>query len=262
MTDTAIATSARPPLSLTFGSLLRADLTVLVRSWRSLMFSIILPLVPLIITAFETSSSIAGAGIDAAAILIGVSITFGLLSSDLMGYSLGIARDRENGVFQRLRVTPAPTWTIMVSRLLTHLIVNVILTLVVTTIGAIVHGITLGIAQYLLLIPASLIAGAVFLSIGQALVGLLNTSTLVAAVGRFVFIALVLAGLLGVTGVLGDGFKTFSQWTPIGATVQLFHTAIALTGWTVTDTGAVLACLGYIAIFGFLGIRFFRWNAR
>ncbi len=45
-------------------------------------------------------------------------------------------------------------------------------------------------------------------------------------------------------------------------TVELFRSALTLTRWTNTDTGALIACTGYIVIFGFLGIRYFRWDAR
>lgn len=255
---TSPSASARPPLSLTFGSLLRADATVLSRSWRLLLFNIGLPIIVLVITSFELQGR--SAGVDVVATLVGVSIAFGLMSSDVMGYPLGIARDRENGVFQRLRVTPAPTWTIMVSRLVLHLVVNIVLVVIVATIGAIVHGLPLGFMQYLLLIPVAIIAGAVFLSIGQALAGLLKSATLIGAVGRVVFLVLALVGLFGLTGALGPDFKTVAQWTPMGATVQPLHTALVDGGWTTADTNAILACLGYTVIFSLLGIRYFRWQ--
>jgi len=45
-------------------------------------------------------------------------ITIGLIAIGLIGYSNMMARDRERGVFQRLRLTPATTWDIMFSRLM------------------------------------------------------------------------------------------------------------------------------------------------
>ncbi len=209
---TSLTASARPSLRLTFGSLMRADFTVLLRSWNALPLNIGLPIIVLVITAFESHT----ADPSAAALLVGIAIAYGFMSSDIMGYALNVALDRETGVFQRLRVTPAPTWAIMVSRIIVHLVVNIVLAVIVATIGAIVHGLTLGIAPYLLLIPTAIVAGAVFLSIGQALAGLLTSSTLIAAVGRVVFIILGLLGGLGLTGLLGSAFTTFSDWTPSG----------------------------------------------
>ena len=74
--------------------------------------------------------------------MIGLAITYGLLSTSLLGYAITIARDREKGVFQRLRVTPAPTWTIMTSRLAMQAIANLIIAIVVVIVGTRIHHIS------------------------------------------------------------------------------------------------------------------------
>src|SRR5664279_2839049 len=107
----------RPPIGLIFGSLLRADFTVLVRSGRTLILNIVLPIFILFITNQHAANGSAGSVLVSALFSIGLALTYGLMASSLIGYSLSISRDREAGVFQRLRVTPAPTWAIMTSRL-------------------------------------------------------------------------------------------------------------------------------------------------
>lgn len=256
MTDTTA--SARPPLRLTLGSLLRADLAVLGRSWRLQALNLGLPLFVLAVSRLGRQGRPVDA--DTAATVVGVAITVGPLAAGVLGYSLGIARDRESGVFQRLRVTPTPTWTIMTSRLSLHVVVNIAVAMVVATVGAVVFTFSLGVVPYLLLVPAAIIAGTVFLSLGQAMAGLLTSAALVNAVGRVVFIVLYLAGFLGLGGGLGTQFKTIAQWTPVGSTAEEFHAVLAGGDWTATDIGAVLACLGYILIFSVLGIRYFRWD--
>ena len=256
---TSPTASARPPLSLTLRSLLRADLAVLGRSWRMQALNLGLPLLVLASSWLGRQGKPVAA--DTAATVVGVAITVGPLAAGVVGYSLGIARDRENGVFQRLRVTPAPTWTIMASRLSVHVVVNIVVAMVVATVGAIMFTFSLGVVPYLLLVPAAIIVGAVFLSLGQAMAGLLTSATLVNAAGRVVFIVLYLTGFLGLNGGLGPRFKTIAQWTPVGSTADLFHAALVPGGWTATDMGAVLACLGYVLIFSVLGIRYFRWDA-
>ena len=97
---------------------------------------------------------------------------------------------------------------------------------------------------------------------GQALVGLVRSVTTVNAAGRILFIVLILLGLLGASGILGDTLKNISTWSPVGALSQLFSAVLNLNSWSATDTGVLLACLGYIAVFGFIGIRWFRWDPR
>ena len=54
------------------------------------------------------------------------------------------------GVFQRLRVTPAPTWTIMTSRLAVQVVANLIIAVVVLVIGSAIHHLSLDVGQYAL----------------------------------------------------------------------------------------------------------------
>ena len=102
-------TAAGPPLRLVLSSLLRADFLVFLKHRRALIISMILPLFVLV----STSGNKATDKFGGAEFVIGLAISYGLLSTALIGYALTVARDREKGVFQRLRVTPAPTWTIM-----------------------------------------------------------------------------------------------------------------------------------------------------
>lgn len=250
MTEAAL--SARPSLGLTLRSLLTADLAVLLRSRQTFIFNLAVPIVILLITNRGRLGD--------PAFLIGMAISYGLISSALMGYSLTVARDREAGVFQRLRVTPAPTWAIMTSRLAVQLLAAIVLTLVVEVVGSIIHRVAYSAGVYLLMLAVSLLGAAVFLSIGQALVGLVTSVPAVGAITRVLYILLVLTGILGPTGILGDDFRTFSDWTPVGALITLYTAAGDLGAWSWSDTGALLACAGYIVVFAFVGIRWFRWE--
>lgn len=248
----AAPTAIVPPIGLTLRSLIRADATVILRSRQAIVLNLVLPLLILVVT---DRGKLGDPGF-----LIGMAITYGLLSSALIGYSINVARDREAGVFQRLRVTPTPTWAIMVSRLGVQLVVNLLVSVVVMIVGSILHGISFGVGSYLLMLVVSIIGAAVFLSIGQAVVGLVKSAAVVNAIGRVLYIVLILTGILGSTGILGQGFETFADWTPVGALITLFAFALDLGSWSWSSTDAIIACAGYIVIFAFIGIRWFRWD--
>jgi ABC-2 type transport system permease protein len=258
VTDTAIR---RPPLGLVLQSLMRADFLVLTRSGRTLVLNFATPLLILLITSINHQKN-RNLTFGGPAFVIGMAITYGLVSSSLIGYSATVARDREVGVLQRLRVTPAPTWTIMVSRLVVQVIANTLMTIVALVAGSIVYQVVFTPAAYVLLFAVSLLGGAVFLSMGQALVGLVRSASTINAAGRILFIVLILLGLLGASGILGDTLRSVSTWSPVGALSQLFSAVLNLTAWSATDTGVLLACFGYVAVFGFIGIRWFRWDPR
>ncbi|WP_415856075.1 ABC transporter permease [Sinomonas sp. G460-2] len=251
MTDTL--TPIVPPLSLTLRSLLRADTAVLFRSRQALVLNLLLPLIILFVTN-------RGGKLGNPGFLIGMAITYGLLSSALIGYSTTVARDREAGVFQRLRVTPTPTWAIMVSRLTVQLAMNLAVSVLVMIVGSIMHSTAFTVGEYLLMLVISLLGAAVFLSIGQALVGVIKSVTAINAIGRVLFIALVLTGILGSTGILGDDFRNFAAWTPVGALINLFSAVLNIAPWASDATNGLIASLGYIVVFAWLGIRWFRWE--
>jgi ABC-2 type transport system permease protein len=250
-------TFRRPPLGLALRSLLRADAIVLLHSRVATVLALALPVVILVATSFGKTRG----GLGAPNVIIGLALTLGLLTSCLLGYSLTLARDREIGVLQRLRVTPAPTWTIMSSRIAVQVITNLIASLIVLIVGVILHGLTPGPGQYLLVLVVAALGAAMFLAMGQALVGLVTSTGAVNAIGRILFIVLVLLGLLGGSGVLGDVIQNIALWSPVGVLMRLFADTIAGTAWVDQDWYALLACAGYVAVLAFIGIRWFRWSS-
>ena len=256
--STPQGTVAGPPLRLVFTSLLRADFLVFLKHRRALIISMVLPVFVLI----STSGNKATDKFGGAEFVIGLAISYGLLSTALIGYALTVARDREKGVFQRLRVTPAPTWTIMTSRLTMQAVANLIIAIAVVIIGSLIHHISPSAGQYALVLLVSILAGAVFLSLGQALVGLVKSADSVQAVARVLFAVLILLGLLGQSGDLGSFWSSVARWSPVGAVMTLFAGVLDLHTWYSRDTLSVLACLGYVIVFAGIGIRWFQWDAR
>jgi ABC-2 type transport system permease protein len=255
---TSAKPNAGPSLQLIFRSLLRADFAVFLKRRRALVISMILPVFLLI----TTSSSQATHNFGGAVFVIGLAIAYGLTATSIMGYALTVARDREKGVFQRLRVTPAPTWTIMASRLAMQSGVNLILALVVVIIGTRMHHLSPSAGQYALVLLVSILGGAVFLSIGQALVGLVRSAETVQAVARLLFAALIVLGTLGQSGALGGFWQTVSHWSPVGAVMTLFAGVLDLSAWHSRDTLSLVACCAYVIVFGGVGVRWFQWDAQ
>jgi len=247
-----------PPVPLILTSLLRADFVVFLKNRRVLLVSALLPVFLLV----TTNSSKAVQHFGGAVFIIGLAIAYGLAATSIMGYALTVARDRELGVFQRLRVTPAPTWTIMASRLGMQVIANLVIALVVVIIGTRMHHLSPSAGQYALVLLVSILGGAVFLSIGQALVGLVKSADTINAVARIIFIALVILASLGQSGALGSVWESISRWTPMGLVMTLFAGVLDLSAWYGRDTLALVVSVAYIAVFAGIGIRWFQWDAR
>lgn len=258
------ASTASPRTGLIFRSLWRADFTVLLRSGRTLLLNIAVPILYLVIADLHTLLQLGGrspAGWTTQ-FTISLAVTVGLMSASVMGYASTIAQDRATEVFQRLRVTPAPTWAIMTSRLLVQIVVALIMTVIVVVLGCIIHGTLFSAGQYLLVGCVSLLGGAMFLAIAQAIAGLIRSAAGVNAAGRVLFIVFLLLGLLGAGGILGDAVRDISDWTPVGALITVYSGVLDAADWGWTNTSGLIATIGYVVIGAFVGIRWFRWESR
>ncbi len=237
--------------------LLRADTTAQVRAPLSLVFTFALPLILLVATGLGKNA----AALGGPEFRISLALTVGLVSIGTVGYSLAIARDRDTGVFQRLRVTPTPTWTIMVSRWIVQLGAVLVMAIVVLVVAALFVGVTLPPQDYLFTVLVALLGSAVFLSIGQAIVGLIASADTLNAAGRLIYVPLIGLSLFGDTDRLGTTVEMVSRWSPGGCLETLLSAAMGATPWSDQVWGALFASFGYTLVFAVIGIRWFRWVA-
>jgi ABC-2 type transport system permease protein len=239
--------------------LLRADITTQLRSYRSLFLSFALPILVLIVTS---SGGKRAAKLGGADVVVQLALTVGLVSICTIGFSTLVARDRDRGIFQRLRVTPAPAWTIMGSRWIVQVMAVLVMSIVVLIAGAAIVGVGLSAGGYVATVVVALLGSAVFLSIGQAIVGLIPNADTLNAAGRLLYIPLIGLSLFGQSDVLGTPFELVSRWSPGGCLETLLSSAMGATSWTGQTWGAVLASAAYVVVFAGVGIRWFRWTGR
>jgi len=247
-----------PMLGRTMRALLEADLSVQIRNRRALLLSIALPLVLLFALSAGKRADVFGDPLSRVA----SCLTLGMTSTAILGYSLTIARDRERGVFERLLVTPTPPWAILVSRLTVHVIAMLLMAIAILVAAGVFEGVSLSAQALVLTLLAVVFSSAVFLSVGQALVGLVRSADTVNAVSRFVYIPLFALGLLGHVDVLGTTFETIARWSPGGAVAALLSASMHPSTWSSDTWWAALASVIYSVVFAGIGIRWFQWRAR
>ncbi|MHA4806483.1 ABC transporter permease [Flavitalea flava] len=247
--------TALPKISTVFSSLLRADLTT---QWRNRRSSVLVILVPTIIL-ISWKGLVDKLGGPFA---LSNCITVGLTAIGLMGYSNSIARDRDKGIFQRLRVAPAPNWAIMMSRLTVQLVMIMIMTLAIFIVGHNYDKITLSPTGYIFSFLMAIVGGAVYLSLGQVIVGMIKNPETVSATTRLVYFAFIMIGMFGELGVLGKEIGDAVKWSPYGTVKRLLSDSMQPGTWDSHTTMALLLTLGYTLVFTVLGIKWFRWNTR
>jgi ABC-2 type transport system permease protein len=238
--------------------LFATDLLVLLKNKRAILAGILVPLYMLFIIN-RTGGKLGGADYLASVALV---IIIGIMITSISVYPQTVARDRERGVFQRLRVTPAPTWTIMTSRLLVQVIANFVITLIVLVVAGLQHHLPLGIDGYVTVLLVATLGGMMFLSIGQTFAGLVKSAATVSATANLLYLVLLLSGILGPLGVLGTTYQNITQWTPVGTIITVLAGALHQTAWNGHMWWSLAACFGYISVCSFIGIKWFQWEAR
>src|ERR1700749_4259999 len=111
-----------PSYKAVLKALFRANLRTQWRKRRAVIMSLLVPII-FIISWKSLIPEIGGAGV------LSICIAIGFPAIGLMSYSQTIARDRERGVFQRLRAAPIPTSAIIISRITVQVVVIVFMTL-------------------------------------------------------------------------------------------------------------------------------------
>jgi ABC-2 type transport system permease protein len=242
-----------PKTSAVLSSLLRADLTTQWRNRRSFVLVLLVPVIILI--SWQGIIDKLGA-----AFALSSCITIGLVAVGLMGYSNSIARDRDKGVFQRLRVAPMPSWCIMTSRLIVQLLMILLLTILVFIAGNNIDHITLTPVGYAVTFFTAIVGGAVYLGLGQLIVGLIQNPETVNSTSRLIYFLFIMVGMFGEFGILGEQVKHIVIWSPYGTVKRVIAAGMQPSTWDGEITMALLVTIGYAAAFAVIGIKKFKWN--
>lgn len=245
-----------PKASSAFSALLRADLTTQWRNRRSFVLVLLVPVI-ILISWQGVIDKLGGA-----AFVLSSCITIGLVAIGLMGYSNSIARDRDKGIFQRLRVAPIPLWCIMGSRLTVQLMMILLLTILVFFAGYYVDHVSIAPIGYALTFFTALLGGAVYLGIGQMIVGLIKNPETVNSTCRLVYFLFILVGMFGDLGLLGDQVQHLTAWSPYGTVKLIIKRGMEPGKWDSTASIALLVTIGYAILFAVIGIRKFKWNSK
>jgi len=155
-----------------------------------------------------------------------------------------------------------PTWTIMVSRLTVQLAMIILMTTAVFVFGHQIDKISLSATGYALTYLAAIAGGALYLGLGQVIVGLIVNPETVNSTTRLVYFVFIMVGMFGDLGALPDQLTKIVHWSPYGTVKTMLAASMEPSKWTNETSMALLASLGYTLVFTFLGIRKFKWNTR
>jgi len=244
-----------PKTSTVLTSLLRADFTTQWRNRRSVVLTLVVPVI-ILISWKGLVKTLGGP------FALSNSITIGLVATGLMGYTNAIARDRDKGIFQRLRVAPVAPWSIMASRIFVQLVMIISVTTAVFIAGVEYDGITLSPAGYACTYFTAIMGGLVYLSLGQMITGLITNPETVNSTTRLVYFVFIMVGMFGELNILGHTVHDLEHWSPYGTVKTILADSMEPGKWNRDTSIALLVTFLYTAVFATLGIKKFKWSSK
>jgi ABC-2 type transport system permease protein len=168
-----------------------------------------------------------------------------------------LVRDREIGWLRRVSTTPLHPFMVLAAQLIFDLILAAAAILIVILGGALVFGASLHV-QILTFGVSLLLAIAEIFALGLLLVALMPSQAVASAVAGAVFFAsMFLSGLWVQPAQIGDPLRTIMYYSPSGAAARAVLDSAFNGG---PSYAALVTMAAYTLIFGFIAIRYFRWE--
>jgi ABC-2 type transport system permease protein len=249
-----------PSLCTTLTALLRAEASAYIRESRSLVWTVLVPLLILVLGELQVPAGLRHQSAPTLEIAA-LALTTGIFAMGLFGYANILATYRERGVFQRLRCTPAPLWQMLGARLLVQLLGIVAQMLVVFAAAQLGYGIAPPWPGTGLALVAIVLAGLAALALGQAVVAVARSAASVTAVSRFLLLALfLLEGALVSVRAWPMWLRRGAAWTPVRLALRLITAALVQQQWDARDVRALVGLLVWFAVLSYVGLTRFRWQ--
>jgi ABC-2 type transport system permease protein len=125
---------------------LRYDLLVLWRDPRSRFFTLILPVIFMVLLTSlfgNHTHFVNGHPIKNSTYYVPGISTLGIISASFVNLVITITAQRESGVLKRRRSTPVPAWVLITSRALSSVIISVVIVAVIVLLGRVIYGVHL-----------------------------------------------------------------------------------------------------------------------
>ncbi len=144
-----------------FAHQLRADLLRFWRNPQSRYFTVLLPIVFLVIFAaiFKGRTIVDGKTIPITTFYVPAITTLGIISASFVNVTIAVVTQRESGELKRLRGTPLPASFVISSRAVVGVVVAVVMSALLLTLGWLAYGVS---------IPSSIVGLTIAVVVGAA----------------------------------------------------------------------------------------------
>ncbi len=237
----------------------RYQLTLMLRTPRTLMAGLILPAALLALQLGRVQHLGQGAAADVLAARVAGLVVLGAMSVAYLSHASSLVVAREDGVLRRWRATPLPSWGYFAGRIIATVLLADAAALILVLVGVAMAGLHLTAGAIGGLLLAGSLGALALAAAGTAVTPLLTSAQGANPLLTLTYLPLIIfsGGFGGLSG-LPHWLNTLMSYLPaqpmIDAVTQALQPSAGLSGRD-------LAVLGAWALGGLLlSVRFFRWD--
>ncbi len=246
-----------------FAHQFRSDLARFWRNPQSRYFTVLLPIVFLVIFAaiFKGHTVVDGKVIPITTFYVPGIMTLGIISASYVNLTQAVVSQREAGELKRLRGTPLPASFVIGSRAAVGVVVAVVMSALLLALGALLYGVAIPHSTLIGLTLAIVVGAAAFACIAFAV-----STRITAADAAAPATNLTVLPLYFISGVFVPEAQIPRVLRDIATVFPIYHLSQALLRPFVDSHGAGISLtdLAVIAAWGVAGLlivaRTFRWS--
>jgi len=264
-TSAVAAEPARGPRDMRNGRLvvhqLRYDLLVIWRDPQARFFTLVLPLIFLVLLTSlfgNHTHYVGGHAIKNSTYYVPGICTLGIIASSFVNLVISITAQRESGVLKRRRSTPVPAAVLIASRTLASVILAIVLVILIVIVGRIAYGVHLPTSTLPAFVLSVVVGAAAFCCIAFAAATFIKTEDSAQPIIQAVTLPLYfISGVFVPTTQLSSTLRDIAKVFPVerldGALFKAFDPATTGSGIAGTD-------LLIVAAWGAVGLAIALWR--
>jgi ABC-2 type transport system permease protein len=244
---------------------MHSDLTRFWRNPQSRSFTLLLPIVFLVIFAaiFEGDTLVDGRPVKLTTFYVPGIMTLGIISATYVNLTVSVVARRESGELKRVRGTPLPASYVIASRAAVGIIVAVVMCAVLILIGRLAYEVPIPSDSMPALVLAVVVGAASFCCLGFAISSFITETDAAAPLANLTVLPLYfISGVFIPEDQIPELLHSIANFFPIRHLAQ----ALLISFTTVDGSGIRAGDLLIVAAWGAVGLlvasRAFQWSPR
>ena len=246
----------------TIGRQLNFDLLIFRRNPAATFFTVILPLIFLVLFTSIFGNGTLDNGARVSTVYVPGILTLAIVSATAVNVAITMTTRRERGVLKRVRGTPIPPPVFVLSQSLAGTVIAFVMTIIISIIGRVLYGVSLQFETLPSLIISLIVGAMSFAAIGLAMTTIISSEDAAPAVTNAVFLPLYF-----ISGVFVPNDQVPSWVVTVGNLFPVSHLNQALQeSYNPFADGAAFPWNHWLVIAGWgifgavIALNRFRWT--